>query len=83
MLLRRRKEISWKDRVRNEEVLRVREGMYILRIVNRRANWIGHSLRRNCLLKQVTEGEIEVRIKVTGRRGRRHKQLFDGLKENR
>jgi len=83
MLLRRRKEISWKDRVRNEEVLRVREGMYILRIVNRRANWIGHILRRNCLLKQVTEGEIEVRIKLTGRRGRRHKQLFDGLKENR
>jgi hypothetical protein len=39
-------------------------------------------LRRNCLLKHVIEGNIEGRIEVTGRRGRRRKQLLD-LKEKR
>jgi hypothetical protein len=38
-------------------------------------------LRRNCLLKHVIEGKIEGRIEVMGRRGRRHMQLFDDLKE--
>jgi len=37
-------------------------------------------LRRNCLTKQVTEGNTEERIYVTGIGGRRHKQLLD-LKE--
>ena len=43
----------------------------------RKANWIGHILRRNYLLKHVAE----VNIDVTGRRRRRRKQLLDGLKE--
>ncbi|PNF40176.1 hypothetical protein B7P43_G08264, partial [Cryptotermes secundus] len=30
--------------------------------------WIGHVLRRNCLLKEVIEGKIEGRIEVTRRR---------------
>jgi hypothetical protein len=34
----------------------------------RKANWIGHMLCRNCLLKQVIVGKIEGRIEVTGRR---------------
>jgi hypothetical protein len=38
-------------------------------------------LRRNCLLKHVIEGKLEGRIEMTGRRGRRHKQLLDDLKE--
>ena len=38
-------------------------------------------MRRNCLLKPVIEGKIEIRIDVTGRRGRRRKQLLDDLKE--
>jgi hypothetical protein len=38
-------------------------------------------LRRNCLLKHVIEGKIEG--KVTGRRGRRGKQLLDELEERR
>jgi hypothetical protein len=54
-------EISWTDRVRNKEVLlRVSEERNILReIRKRKANWIGHILRRNCLLKQIIEGKIK------------------------
>jgi len=49
----------------------------------RKANWIGHILRRNCLPKQVTEGKIKGQIEVTGRRGRRRKKLLDDLKDSR
>jgi hypothetical protein len=38
-------------------------------------------LRRNCLLKHVIEGKLEGRIEMTGRRGRRHKQLLDDLRK--
>jgi len=64
--------------VRNEEVLqRVKEERNILHAVNRRkANWIGHILRRNCLLKYGIEGNIRA-----GRPGRRRKQLRDERKE--
>jgi hypothetical protein len=76
----RRMEISWTDRVRNE-VLRVEEKRNILHTVKRRkANWIGHILRRNCLIKHVIEGKLEGRIEMKGRRGRRRKQLLDDLK---
>jgi len=46
--------------VRNEEVLhRVKEQRNILHeIRKRKANWIGHILRRNCLLQWVIEGKI-------------------------
>jgi len=71
--------------VRNEEVLRtVKEERNILRTVKRRkANWIGHILCTNSLLKHVTEGKREGRITVTVRRGVRRKQLLDDLKERR
>jgi hypothetical protein len=82
---RRMEKISWTDRVRNEEVLqRVKEERNILHTIKRRkANWIGHILRRNCLLKHVIEGKLEGRIEITGRRERRRKQLLDDLKEQR
>ena len=50
---RRMEKISWTDHVRNEEVLlRVNEQSNILHeIRKRKANWIGHILCRNCLLK--------------------------------
>jgi len=46
------KKISWTDHVRKEEVLlRVKEQRNILREKSKRkANSIGHILRRNCLL---------------------------------
>jgi hypothetical protein len=78
-------KISWTDHVRNEEVLlRVSEQRNILHeIRNRKANWIGHILRRNCLLKEVIEEEIKGQIEVTRRRGRRRKELLDDLGDRR
>jgi hypothetical protein len=78
-------KISWTDHVRNEEVLlRVSEQRNILHeIWKRKANWIGHILRRNCLIKEVIEGKIKGRIEVTRRRGRRRKQLLDDLGDRR
>ena len=54
-------KIGWTDRVRNEEVLlRVKEQRNILHEISKwKANWIGHILRRNCLLKQVIGGKIK------------------------
>jgi len=47
-------KISWTDHVRNKEVLlTVNEERNILHeIMKRKVNWIGHILRRNCLLKR-------------------------------
>jgi len=77
--------ISWTDHVRNEEVLlRVKEQRNILyEIRKRKVNWIGHILRRNCLLQRVIEGKIQEGIEVTGRQGRRRRKLFDNLTERR
>jgi hypothetical protein len=47
------------------------------------ANWIGHILRRNCLLQRVTEGEIQGGIEMKRRHVRRHRKLLDDLKERR
>ena len=48
-------------------------------IRKRKANWIGHILRRNCLLKQVIEGKIKGEKEVT----RRRRKLLDDLKDRR
>jgi hypothetical protein len=77
--------ISWTDHVGNEEVLlRVNEQWNILHeISKRKANWIGHILRRNCLLKQVIKGKIQGEVEATSRRGRRRKKLLDDLQDRR
>jgi len=82
---RRMEKISWTDHVRNEDVLlRVKEQRNILHEIRKwKANWIGHILRRNCLLQRVTEGKIQVGREVTGRQGRRRRKLLDDLKERR
>jgi len=46
-----------------------------------RANWIGHILRRNCLLQRVTEGKIQGGIEVTGRQGRGRRKLLMTLRK--
>jgi hypothetical protein len=78
-------KISWTDHVRNEDVLlRVQEQRNVLHeISKRKANWIGHILRRNCLLQRVIEGKIQRGIEVTRRQGRRRRKLLDDLKERR
>jgi hypothetical protein len=54
-------EKDGKVHVRNEKVLlRVKEEKNILHeIRKRKANWIGHILRRNSLLQRVIEGKIK------------------------
>jgi hypothetical protein len=82
---RRMENISWTDHVRNKDVLlRIKELRNILHEIRKqKANWIGHILRRNCLLQRVTEGKIQGEIEVTGIQGRRHRKLLDDLKERR
>jgi len=51
-----RRMVSWTDCVRNEVLLRVKEQRNILHELRKqKVNWIGHILRRNYLLQQVTE----------------------------
>jgi len=70
-------KISWTDRVRNEILHGVKEERNIVHRINRRkAKWIGHILRRNCLLKHVIDGKTRERTEVAERRGRRWKQLL-------
>jgi hypothetical protein len=55
-------EISWSDRVKNEVLRRVKEERNILHTLKiRKANWIGHILCKNVLLKHVIEGTMEGR----------------------
>ena len=70
-------KITWTDHFRNAEVLqRVKEDRNILQaIIRRKANWIGHMLRRNCLLKHTVEGREDEEEK--------HKKLLNDFKENR
>jgi hypothetical protein len=72
------------DRVRNEEVLlRVKEQKNILHEISKRqTNWIGHTLRRNCLLQQVIEGKIKG-IQKDRKTRRRRRKLLDDLKGRR
>jgi hypothetical protein len=81
---RRMEKISWTDRVRSYEVLESKAEISILQTLKRRkANWIGHMLRRNCLLKYRSEGNVEGSLEVTGKRIRRRKQLLADLNEKR
>ena len=44
-------------------------------IRKRKANWIDHILRRNCLLKQFIEGKIKGEMEVTRKLGRFGQQI--------
>jgi hypothetical protein len=72
-------------KARNEKVLlRVKEQRNILHEISKpKANWIGHILCRNCLLRRTIEGKIKGGIEVRGRRGRRRRKLLNDLKERR
>jgi hypothetical protein len=79
---RRMEKIIWINHVRNEEVLhRVKEERKILHTIkSRKANWVGHSLRRNCL-KKIYYRKIEGGVEVMRRERRGCKELLDDLKE--
>jgi hypothetical protein len=70
---------NW-TRLRNYEQWQRNNNFQLLTGI-RKANWIGHILRRNFLLKQVIEGKIKGELQVTRRRGRRRKKLLDDLKD--
>jgi len=76
----RRVQISRTYPVKNEEELYgVRDKRDTVCTLKRRSsNWIGHILRRNRLLKHVTEGKIQ-----GARRRRGRKQLLNDLQEKR
>ena len=78
---RKMEKIDWRDHITNEEVLaKVQENRSILKVIKqRKANWIGHILRGEGLLRDITEG------KIAGKRGRGRKriQLLDDLKEQK
>jgi hypothetical protein len=66
---RRTEKIKWSEKVTNEQVLdHVGEKRSLLNnILRRKANWIGHILRRNCLLPDAIEGQM-TEVKGVGRR---------------
>ena len=77
-------KISWIDRARNGVLHRVKRKRYIVQTVKRReANWIGHMLCGNCLLKHIIKGKVIGRTEVTGRLGKRRKQQLDDFTEKR
>jgi hypothetical protein len=68
----------------SQVLISVKEQRNILHeMPKRKANWIGHILRRNCLLQWVIEGKLQGGIEVTRRQGRRRRKLLDDLKESR
>ena len=73
-------KIKWSEKVTNEQVLDHRgEKTLINNILRKKANWIGHILRRNCLLHDTIEGKMtEVKGIV-----RRIIQLLDDLRNRR
>jgi hypothetical protein len=70
--------------VRDEVLQRDKEERNNLHTIKRRmANWLGHVLGTNCILKHIIEKKVEGKIEATERRGRRRKKLLDNLKETR
>ena len=73
--------ISWKDKVRNEQVLEiVKEKTTLIDVIrSRKKKWIEHVLRGNGLLKETIEGRIEGKRP----RGRRRIKMLDEMKEKK
>jgi hypothetical protein len=75
--------MSTLEKVTNEQVIeRIGEKRILLNnMLLRKANLIGHILRRNCLLRDAIEGQM-TEVKGVGRR-RRRTQLLDDLRNRR
>src|SRR3989442_2040062 len=72
-------KISWRDKIRNDEVFaRVKEERCLIRTIRQRQkNWIEHVLKREGLLRDVMQG----RVKETKRPGKPRKGMIRYLKE--
>ena len=70
---------EWSEKVTNEQVLdRLGEKRKLLNnILRRKVHWIGHILRRNCLLHDAIEGLM------MGGVGRRKTQLIGDLRNKK
>ena len=77
---RRMERVKLTDKIRNAFVLeRMGEGRIMLELIRKRKrNWLGHWLRRNCLLKDALEGMVNGK-KVRGRKN----QMIDNIMINR
>jgi hypothetical protein len=82
MVIEKNGENRWNDRVRSEVLQRVKEERNILPTIKRKkANCIGHIMRRNCLLKRATEGKTEEKLEVLGRRGEEVRSYWMALRK--
>jgi hypothetical protein len=65
--------------LKNEEALKTveNERNILHKIKRRKANWIGHIMHRNWLVKHVTEERTEGKTEVTRIKRRRRRQLLD------
>ena len=72
--------VKWTDKIKYAVVLeRVGEGRIMLELIKKRKrNWLGHSLRKNCRLKDALEGMVNGK-KV---RGRRRYQMIENIMIN-
>ncbi|KAI5715694.1 hypothetical protein M8J77_020891 [Diaphorina citri] len=68
-LWRRMENIKWSDKIRNEEVLRrVEEERNIVKTIKKRkASWVGHILRRDCIQRKI----MDIKFEGSRSRGRR------------
>ena len=75
-------KIKGSEKVTNEHLDRIgKQWMLLNSVLQRKANWIGHILRRSCLLHDDIEGQM-TEVEGVGRR-RRRTQLLDDLRNRR
>ncbi|KAJ4438483.1 hypothetical protein ANN_14428 [Periplaneta americana] len=65
---RRMERVKWIERIRNEAVLERVGGkrMMLKMIRKRKRNWLGHWLRRHCLLTDALQGMVNGRLRWAG-----------------
>lgn len=55
--------VSWQDHIKNTEILRrIKERKIINVMTKRRGTWIGHCMRKRCLLVDELEGLVNGKI---------------------
>ena len=75
-------KINWPEKATTEQVLeRIGEKRTLLNYtLRRKSDWIGHILRRNCLVHDAIQGQM---TEMEGIRRRRRTQLFDDFRNRR